>query len=87
MALAGEAESREDARDLITLLGAQIDHAIEAKVMNPKCGICAAPAEDWTMELGRTRYATLEEAQPELQRQEAGQIAQILDREGKPTVH
>jgi hypothetical protein len=34
--------------------------------INPWCGLCGAGAASWTFEVGRTRFATLEEAKPAL---------------------
>ena len=42
-------------------------------VLNPWCGLCGAQSEAWTYETGRTRFATLEEAEPALRLAEAEQ--------------
>lgn len=45
-----------------------LDEQITAGNWNPWCGICGAPREQWTIEVGRTRHLTLEEVEPEMRR-------------------
>jgi len=56
-------------------LDAAITVLIEGGRMNPWCAICHAPASDWTIDVNRSRFATMAEAEPELRRLQAEQIA------------
>jgi hypothetical protein len=70
-AAAGEAESREEAqREIRAPLRGKIKQLLDTAAINPWCAICRAPAADWFIELGRTRFVTLEEATPTLQKTE-----------------
>lgn len=53
----------------------QIESWIAEKAINPWCGICNS--RDWTYEQRRTKFATIEEARPELTKLE---IEQMLTR-------
>ena len=43
--------------------------------INPWCGLCKAPIESWRYELGRTRFASMAEAEPVLRQSEREQSA------------
>jgi cytidine deaminase len=39
---------------------------VEEKAMNPHCGLCGSPINEWSYEVGETRFETMEEARPAL---------------------
>ena len=64
------------AEELEQVLREKVKHLItEAGLMNPWCGICYAAISTWSYEVGVTKFETLEEALPHLQREEAKQMA------------
>jgi hypothetical protein len=75
MALAGESDSKEAATNIAWALREQIDEVLRTGLMNPWCGLCKAPEEDWRYEVGRTPFSTMEEAAPVLRKNEAEQAA------------
>lgn len=81
---AGEAEAkvRQPLREQVTVL-------LREKAINPWCAMCGAQAETWVFEVGRTKFATMAEAQPELTNTAAeNELARALygdlHRQGKP---
>jgi hypothetical protein len=51
----------------------------EGDTINTWCGLCGSRSDTWICELRRTRYRTIDEARPELERLEAEQmLAQAL---------
>lgn len=71
LAISGEGERDE----LTVLLRKAVELAVDSKTFNPWCGLCGAPAATWTYEAGVTRFTSMEDAQPELKRMEADQLA------------
>ena len=59
---------------ILAPLREQIANMIANRSRNPWCGLCHAPASEWTYEVRRTRFATMEEAVPALRQLEARQI-------------
>jgi hypothetical protein len=53
----------------------QVEKWIETKTIKPECGICNS--RDWSYERRRTRWDTMEEAEPELLKVE---LANVLTR-------
>jgi hypothetical protein len=69
IAAAGEAEDEATAAELVAKpLREQLDELLAEGIFNPWCGICRAPSETWRHELRRSRFASMEEAAPELWR-------------------
>lgn len=74
LAAAGEATTEGEAgQHVLKPLQGQVTALLKAGVLNPWCGMCNAPAEKWTYEIARTRFATLAEANPTLAIEEAKQ--------------
>jgi hypothetical protein len=73
LAVAGEAEDRAAAAEIVEQLEAGVNALANDAAMNPWCAICRAPLADWHLELGRTRFASLEEASSALAQSEADQ--------------
>jgi hypothetical protein len=71
LAVSGEGKPDE----LTPLLREAVEMAIATKCLNPWCGLCGAPAATWTYEAGVSKYASMEEAAPELARLAAEQEA------------
>jgi hypothetical protein len=59
--------------DALEQLEAVMKEAIERHMLNPWCGICQS--RDFFYEDGVTRFTTMEEARPHLERSGADQIA------------
>lgn len=71
LAASKEARTRAQAQTEIQQpLKAQIDSLLAAGSLNPWCGLCGAKAETWHYEVGRTRFRTMAEAEPELRKAE-----------------
>jgi hypothetical protein len=77
LATAGEVDDGETGfpEKSQTTLRSAIGDMIAAKAINPWCGLCHATRDTWTYEARRTRYRTMQEAQPEFKRLEAEQAA------------
>lgn len=76
LAAAHEADGEAEARAIIlSPLREQIDGLLKIHAINPWCGICRSPVDTWTYEIGRTRWATMAEAAPEIRKSEAEQVA------------
>lgn len=80
LAIAGEADSEAEAQAAIrTTLRRNVIELLRIGALNPWCAICGAHRATWRYELARTRYATMEEAAPELARLQVGNLtANIL---------
>lgn len=75
-AASGEAEDKNGANvNVLGPLRAQIGSLLGAGTINPWCGLCHAVVEMWTYEVGRTRFRSMAEAKPELERAQSEQIA------------
>jgi len=74
-AVAGEAEDANDAEKLAAELRSRLGAMLESEEINPWCGLCNAGVETWRCETARTRFRTMEEAKPELERLAAAQRA------------
>jgi hypothetical protein len=61
--LAAAADDR-DAEALRQVLMDGVRRLLLTKALHPWCGLCGAGEGSWTYEVGRTRFATLEEARP-----------------------
>jgi hypothetical protein len=72
-AVTAEADSIEGARPIERELRRQLDEMMIAGAINPWCGLCGAERPTWRYETARTRFATMAEAQPELERSQAEQ--------------
>jgi hypothetical protein len=76
LAAAGECDSEAEAIKLVRApLTETIADLLELQQLNPWCGLCNAHAETWIVELGRTRFATMAEAEPMLRQNEVSQQA------------
>src|SRR5262245_24072905 len=76
MAAAAEAGTEEVAREAaLEPLRMAIEAALCSFKLNPWCGICEAPAQQWTFEIGRTPYHSLAEAKAPLEEEERKQRA------------
>ncbi len=74
-AIAGEAADVSDAQTaLLERLRSEVADLIAGQMLNPWCGLCHAPASEWQYEVRRSRFATMEEAEPALRQLEAEQI-------------
>lgn len=74
LAVAGEAENRGEAQaTIVNPLRAHVGRLLQAEVFNPWCPSCQFPAESWNYKLSRTRFLSMEDAEPDLQRGESGQ--------------
>jgi hypothetical protein len=67
------AKEGEDPK-LLEFFRRMIEVAVSRHAINPHCGLCGAPKSTWTYEVGVTKFATMEEALPEIQRLEAEQL-------------
>jgi hypothetical protein len=74
-------------RGLAIPLRERITSMEEAGTMNPWCGICGARSASWRVEVGRTPYRSMAEAEGPLQQNEAEQAlarAVLGTHRGKP---
>lgn len=67
-----EAQPGADTANARMVEGA-VDSMIRRRHINPWCGLCKAPRETWTTEDRKTKFATMAEARPELERLEQEQ--------------
>jgi hypothetical protein len=74
-AILGTAYPSEDTPDDVALAVFQIavEKMLAMKAIRPECGICGS--REWHYETGRTKWKTLEEAQPHLLQLEQENIA------------
>ena len=49
-------------------LRAEVMRMVAEQMLNPWCGLCRAPSTSWIFETLPTRYATMQEARPEIAR-------------------
>jgi hypothetical protein len=76
LSAAGEADSEADAvQNVEAPLREQIADALQSTVLNPWCGLCRAPSDEWFYDLGRTGWRTLDEAIPAMKEFERQQTA------------
>ena len=73
MAVAFEPGEWPDEKAQLALAGI-VNKLVEAKIMNPWCGICRAPIKSWTYQADATLFDTLEAAQPVLKAFEQAQM-------------
>jgi hypothetical protein len=74
LAVSAEAKDRMAAEaSLIERLRTQVRRMIGSGTLNPWCGLCKAPIESWRYQVGRTRFATMAEAEPVLRQSEREQ--------------
>jgi hypothetical protein len=71
LATAGEADTATEVAAVRTELRRNVVRLLESGVLNGWCAICGAHRATWRYELGRTKWATLEEAMPHLRQLEA----------------
>jgi hypothetical protein len=79
-AASGEADSESAAAEALTEpLREAVERMLRSGAINPWCGLCSARPATWRYELGRTRWRTMEEAEPILKQLAAGQaVARLL---------
>lgn len=76
LACAGEADDAKEAREAIAKpLATALAAKIATREIDPWCGLCRARVEDWNVEVGRTAFRTMAEAEPALRRSERDQAA------------
>jgi hypothetical protein len=74
MANAGEVDNEQEAAaEIQQPLREAIEEGLKIGAMNPWCGLCHAPADSWHYEVGRTRFRSMAEALPSLQKNEIEQ--------------
>ena len=75
MAVAGEAKSYKEAEtSVLTPLVSQVAKLLTERTLNPWCALCKAAADQWKYEVRRSRFRTIEEAEPMLRQTEGEQI-------------
>ena len=74
LAAAGEADGPRAAKVVLELLRDQVADLLAGRLLNPWCALCNSPAGEWRYEVRPTRFATMEEAEPELRKSEGDQI-------------
>lgn len=72
--LAAASDDPDAESELIDTLRGQVAELVAARLLNRWCALCKSPESAWTYEVGRTRWTTLAEAEPELRKSEADQI-------------
>jgi len=84
----GEADGQLQAeREVRRALTFAIRMALHAGDINPWCGLCDAASDSWVFELARTRFRTMAEAKPEMERLAAEQAITRAAYAPKGTVH
>jgi len=78
------AEETDDAQTLAAQLRDAVTDFLKEPGINPWCGLCGAKADTWRVEVRRSIYKTMAEAEPELRKHEAMQqeSAALLKRLG-----
>jgi hypothetical protein len=71
IASAGEAESEAEVEAIRAGLRRMIVEGLRSGTLTGWCGLCGAKRATWRYEVGRTRFASMAEAQPALDRLEA----------------
>jgi hypothetical protein len=75
VAQAGEAAGFAEAQRLVRApLRRNVAQLLRGGALNGWCGICGAKRPTWRFEVARTRYTTMDEAQPELAEIEAANL-------------
>lgn len=74
LAVAGEADGPRAAKVLLSMIRDQVADLLAGRLLNEWCALCNAPAREWTYEVRRSRFATMDEAEPELRKSEGDQI-------------
>jgi len=76
LATVGEATTEAEADSGVrTPLRRAIMELLNAGKFNPWCAICGAQPHTWRYELGRTKFASIDEAMPALRETEAANMA------------
>jgi hypothetical protein len=76
LAAAGEADTVTQAESAVrTPLRRKTLELLRDQTFNPWCALCGANRATWKYELRRTRFATMEEANPHLHETEAANMA------------
>jgi hypothetical protein len=76
LAAAAVAEDEADAQETIVKpLRTQITDLVRIGALNPWCGLCHAPIDDWRYEVGRTPFRSMEEGTSSLRQSEREQAA------------
>ena len=76
LAAAGEAGTEAEAQTLVrTPLRRQVMEFLRDQAINPACAICGANRATWRYELRRTKYTTMEQAEPALRDLEMANLA------------
>jgi hypothetical protein len=74
VAAAGEAEDQADAEEAVDKpLRLKVAAMLKSEAVNPWCSMCKARLETWRYETRRTRFRSMEEAEPALRQEEAAQ--------------
>ena len=68
LAGAALAADRDAARFLVEPLRDGVRQMVREGSINPWCGICGEPIQDWFVDLGQTAFTSMEEAKPALER-------------------
>lgn len=77
--IAGLAGECDDEQDADRVLGRPLWPQVERLGVNPWCAICGSPREKWRVELGRTVWKTMDEANKPLKQNASEQaLANIL---------
>jgi hypothetical protein len=72
VALAGEAAGFEEAKRLVRApLRRTVAQLLHSGALNGWCAICGAKRPSWRFEVARTRYTSMEEAEPDLAEEQA----------------
>ena len=90
LTLAGEADHEHGARErVLESLREAIAELIDKRTINPSCGICRARADTWYYEIGRTKFAAVEAAEPILRETQALNVltAAMLSEPGPGNPH
>jgi hypothetical protein len=79
MAAVCEAETETEADTAVRApLRRTLQELLQNRTVNPTCALCGAHRATWRFELGRTRFATMEDAGPELAELQAQNLATNL---------
>lgn len=76
LAAAGEADSEDEARRTVRQqLRRLVVTMLRSGALGGECSLCGAKRATWKYELGRTLFATMDEAAPRLKEIEAANLA------------
>jgi hypothetical protein len=74
LSAADEAATESEAQATVQApLREQVTQLLASGLLNPWCGLCHAGVSTWHYEVERTRFASMEEAEPVLRQSEAEQ--------------